>query len=338
MSLPAPPDLPSLPAPRTSRAWVTVLLLAAALALGVWLSTLTVPRPAVGLIRLETDIWSLSAWLVKQEIIEARNDPRVKAIVLIIDSPGGEVAPTQDMFLEVLSLRREMPVVGSINGLAASGGYYLSLATDPIYAKPSSTVGNIGVWGFVPSQIGVNEQVLASGPFKLTASNPETFLRDIEGIKQEFIRTTQAQRGDRLTITGTEISQGLAYPGREALQYGLIDALASQADAEAEAARLAGIANYDVLDLEKIVVDRLLAEENSGSTQGAPPGLIPPANGENTFSDESQPALTGAAKDPLWFFQPWLGAADPLTGQRTLPPGIYLLYDVRVSDTGGGGQ
>jgi len=336
MSLPSPPDFPSLPAPRRSRGWVTILLLAVALALGVWLSILAVPRPAVGLIRLETDIWSLSAWLVKQEIIEARNNPQIKAVVLIIDSPGGEVAPTQDMFMEVLSLRGEMPVVGSINGLAASGGYYLALATDPLYAKPSSTIGNIGVWGFVPSQIGVNEQVLASGPFKLTASNPETFLREIEGIKQEFILTTQAQRGDRLTITPTEIGQGLAYPGRVALQHGFIDALASQADAEAEAARLAGIANYEVIDLEKIVVDRLLAEQNTGSAQGAPPGLIPPANGGNTLSDEGQPTLTGVGKGPLWFFQPWLGAADPLTGQRTLPPGIYLLYDVRVSDIGGG--
>ncbi|HLF87437.1 MAG TPA: S49 family peptidase, partial [Anaerolineales bacterium] len=327
---------PALPSPPRPRILATLLLFGMTLAIGAWLATLAIPRPAVGLIRLETDIWSLSAWLVKQEIIEARNNPQIKAIVLIIDSPGGEVAPTQDIFLEVLSLREEMPVVGSINGLAASGGYYLALATDPLYAKPSSTVGNIGVWGFVPSQIGVNEQVLASGPFKLTASNPETFLREIEGIKQEFILTTQAQRGDRLTITPTEISQGLAYPGRVALQYGLIDALASQADAEAEAARLAGVVNYEVIDLEEIVVDRLLAEANSGSAQGAPPVLIPSANGGNTLSDEGQPTPAGAGTDPLWFFQPWLGAADPLTGRRTLPPGIYLLYDVSVSDIGGG--
>ena len=335
MSLPPPPNYPSLPAPTRPKILGTALLFTVALALGLWLSSIAIPRPAVGLIHLETDIWALSAWLVKQEITEARSDPRVKAIVLIIDSPGGEVSPTQDMFMEILSLRQEMPVVGSINAMAASGGFYLALATDPLYAKPSSTIGNIGVWGFVPSEIGVNEQVLASGPFKLTASNPEQFLREIEGIKQEFILTTQTHRGDRLHITPQEISQGFAYPGRVALEYGLIDALASQADAIAKAAELAGIANYDILDLEEIVVDRLLAEE--AAAQGYLPGLIPSANGENPTPNEDA-APSGGSPAPLSFFQPWLGAADPLTGQRSLPPGIYLLYDVRVAGSTGGEQ
>ncbi|MFQ5617226.1 MAG: S49 family peptidase, partial [Anaerolineales bacterium] len=123
-------------------------------------------RPAVGVIYLETDIWAGSAWFVKQQINEARQTPRVEAVVFVLNSPGGEVAPTQDMFLELLSLRGEMPVVGSINGIAASGGFYLAMSTDPIYAKPSSTIGNVGVWGFVPPDIGVNEIVIASGPFK----------------------------------------------------------------------------------------------------------------------------------------------------------------------------
>lgn len=313
MTLPPLPSPPSLSGPFPSKFSGRLLWVALPLLVAVFLAGLLVPRPAIGLIYLETDIWYLSAWLVKQEIAEARQNPRVKAVVFVIDSPGGEVAPTQDIFMELVSLRQQMPVVGSINGVAASGGYYVALATDPIYAKPSSTVGNIGVWGFVPPQIGVNEQVLASGPFKLTASNPEQFLREIEGIKQEFIATTQLQRGERLALSVTEISQGLAYSGREALRLGLIDALASQADALAEAARQAGLANYDVLDLQDIVVDRLLeeAEENQASL---------PALSQNT--------LPGTAPGP-WFLQPWLGAADPLTGERTLPPGIYLLYDVR---------
>lgn len=327
MSLPPLPDYPSPPPKKQGPGLLLWLIIP--LVLGLLLAPLAVPtpeKPAVGLIRLETDIWYLSAWLVKQEIAEARANDRVKAIVLIIDSPGGEVAPTQDMFLEVLSLREEMPVVGSINGIAASGGYYLVLATDPIYAKPSSTIGNIGVWGFAPTEIGVTEAVLASGPFKLTASNPEQFLREIEGIKQEFIGTAELMRGNRLTIPGTDISQGLAYPGRLALQYGLIDQLASEADAVAEAARQAGIDDYDILDLEEIVVDRLLAEEAANGAAGSLPELALPA--------EIAPV---SGPNPLaWLFQPWVGAADPLTGQRTLPPGIYLLYDVSFATQNGG--
>lgn len=341
MSLPPLPDYLS-PSASPKRQGLGILLwLIIPLLLGLILAPLAVPtpeKPAVGLIRLETDIWYLSAWLVKQEIAEARADDRVKAVVIIIDSPGGEVAPTQDMFLEVLSLRQEMPVVGSINGMAASGGYYLALATDPLYAKPSSTIGNIGVWGFAPSEIGVTEEVLASGPFKLTASNPEQFLREIEGIKQEFIGTTTLMRGDRLTLTPAEISQGFAYPGRLAVQYGLIDKLASEADAVAEAARQAGLDDYDTIDLEEIVVTRLQAEADASGAQGLPLGL-PNYQAELLTQNQvpgsstTSPAETGSPtleNGVPWFFQPWLGTANPLTGQRNLPPGIYLLYDVSL--------
>lgn len=330
------PDYPPLPHPPKRQGSGLLLWLIIPLLLGLLLAPLAVPtpeKPAVGLIHLETDIWYLSAYLVKQEIAEARDNDRVKAVVLVIDSPGGEVAPTQDMFLEMLSLREEMPVVGSINGMAASGGYYLVLATDPIYAKPSSTVGNIGVWGFAPSEIGVTEEVLASGPFKLTASNPEQFLREIDGIKQEFIGTTELMRGDRLSISAADISQGLAYPGRVALQYGLIDKLASQADAVAEAARQAGLDDYDILDLEEIVIKRL--EADAASAQGYLPGLSSPDQAALPLSETAPSTAASAAG---WLFQTWLGAANPLTGQRNLPPGIYLLYDVSFTTQNGGAK
>ncbi|GAB4581851.1 MAG: hypothetical protein Fur0022_46020 [Anaerolineales bacterium] len=323
------PDYPPLPQPPKNQGANLLPWLIIPLLLGLLLAPLAVPKPekpAVGLIHLETDIWYLSAWLVKQQIAEARDNDRVKAVVFILDSPGGEVAPTQDMFMEVLSLRQEMPVVGSINGIAASGGYYMALATEPIYAKPSSTIGNIGVWGFVPIEIGVTEAVLASGPFKLTASNPEQFLREIEGIKQEFIGTVQLMRGERLTISPTEISQGLAYPGRVALQYGLIDKLASQADAVAEAARQAGLDDYDTLDLEEIVIDRLLAEEEANGASGETLPANLPTQIETLASTENSTP---------WFLHPWIGAPDPLTGQRKLPPGIYLLYDVTIANQTG---
>lgn len=260
---------------------------------GVGLAQLVAPRPAVGIIRLNSDIWSGSAFILTEQIEEARRDPRIRAVVLQLNSPGGEVVATQSLYLEVQRLRRQMPVVGSIDDVAASGAFYLALATDPVYAKPSSVVGNVGVWGFAPPDVGVNDVILASGPFKLVASNQEEFTREIEGIKQEFIATVVDQRGERLHISPADLAQGLAYPGRESMRLGLIDHLGSQTDAIHAAAERAGIFNYDVVDLEARVIARLLA---SGQ-------------------------LTQAA---------WPGAADPLTGHRVLPPGIYLLYDVRL--------
>ncbi len=302
-----------------------LLWLAVPLAAGIWLAARFLPQPAVGLVYLETDIWYGSAEFFKLQLAEIALDDSIKAVVVVIDSPGGEVAPTQDMYYELLSLRQQMPVVGSINGVAASGGYYLALATDPIFAKPNSTIGNVGVWGFAPPELTITEVILASGPFKLTATNTEEFTREIEGMKQEFLNTVLAARGeDRLTISLADLSQGLAYPGRTALEYGLIDNIGSRADAIARAAELAGIANYRTIDLQDIVIDKLLEEYGESIRPGYDPGPL-------LAADPGETAGVHAGPVPIpWYLLPWSAAPDPLTGQRQLPPGIYLLYDMRL--------
>jgi protease-4 len=273
--------------------WVVVPL-----ALGWLLSGYALPRPAVGLIRLTYDIYPFTANYISQQIDEARLDPRIKAVVVQLDSPGGEVSATQTIFFDLQKLRREMPVACSIDSIAASGAYYSAMACDPVYAKPSSTVGNVGVWGYFPSSIGVNDTILASGPFKLTASNEAEFLREIEGIKQEFLATVVSQRGERLQIAPADLSQGLAYPGREAQRLGLIDSLGSQSDALDKAAEMAGIVDFEVIDLEARVIEKFYGGQN-----------------------------------PYYYYESWVGRADPVTKERILPPGIYLLYDVRLRRT-----
>lgn len=260
----------------------------------VWLlAYFLMPQPAVGIIRLDMDIWSDSAQLVQYQIEAARKDSRIKAVVLQLDTPGGEVVATQNIYLELQKLRQEIPVVGSIDTVAASGGYYAAMAADPIYARPSSAVGNVGVWAIVPTDLAVNDEIIASGPFKLTGSNREEFMRELEGIKREFLGTVSSQRGERLKISEAELSQGLIYPGREAARLGLIDHVGSHTEAIEEAARQAGISHYEVVDLQILALKELY--------------------GDLFFEPE-----------------PWIGAADPLTGERALPYGIYLLYDARI--------
>jgi protease-4 len=254
------------------------------------------PEPAVGIISLDTDIWAGSAAFVLAQIDAAREDGQIKAVVVHIDSPGGEVVATQSIFLELEALRHEMPVVGSIETIAASGGYYAAMATDPIYAKPSSDVGNVGVWAQIPPDLAINDVILTSGPFKLTGSSRDEFLRNIEGIRQEFVETVSSHRGDRMQLSRPELSQGLLYPGRQAAELGLIDRIGTQSDAMQTAAEMAGIANYRTEDLALRVW-----EEWYGSF----------AQVESGEAD-------------------WIGAADPMTGERSLPYGVYLLYDVRL--------
>lgn len=264
-----------------------LLLVVIPLLAGQWAAAKFVPRPAVGIIVLNDDIWSGSAEIVIAQIEAALDDPSIKAVVLQMNSPGGTVTATQMIYMELISLRQEMPVVSAIDSIAASGGFYSVMATDPIFAMPSSTVGNVGVWGYMPSDLALNDIILASGPFKLTASNEAEFLREIEGIKQEFIQTVFNSRGDRIKISKEDLSQGFAYSGREALMLGLIDHLGSQNDAIREAADQAGIADYEVINL----YNRVMAE---------------------------------------YYSESWYGAADQMTGLRILPPGAYLLFDVRL--------
>jgi protease-4 len=264
------------------------------LLVGMWfLGYFMMPQPVVGIIRLDTDIWSGSAQIVQYQIEAARRDGRVKAVVLQLDTPGGEVVATQNIYLELQKLRQEMPIVGSIDTMAASGGYYAAMAADPIYARPSSSVGNVGVWAFVPADLAVNDEIIASGPFKLTGSNREEFMRELEGIKREFLGTVSSQRGERLKISEAELSQGLLYLGRDAAHLGLVDHIGSHTEAIEEAARQAGISNYEVVDLQTLAIEALY--------------------GDLYFEPE-----------------PWIGTADPLTGERTLPYGVYLLYDARI--------
>jgi protease-4 len=277
--------------------WVVGLLfwVALPLLLGIWLSQKYVPKPQVGIIRLNTDIYTLSAEFLIEQINTARDNPRIKAVVVQIDSPGGEVVATQTIYLSLLDLRQKMPVVGSIDNIAASGGYYSAMAVEPLFAKPSSTVGNVGVWGYYPPVIGVNDSVLASGPFKLTASNADAFEREIEGIKREFLEVVRSQRGSRLQIPIEDLAQGLAYPGRTALALGMVDELGSFQDALDKAAEMAGLEEYEVIDLEALAI-------------------------KNYF-------------DSVYPHYPWYGAPDSETGERALPPGLYLLYDVRLGST-----
>jgi protease-4 len=267
----------------------------APLLIGLWLAQQVVPQPTVGIIRMQGDIWAGSLEVVRAEIDAARQDPAIRAVVFELDSPGGEVVASQELYLALENLRREMPVVASINTVSASGGYWAVLATDPIYAKPSSFIGNVGAFSFIPEDSMVNDVVLASGPFKLSAITRDQVVHDVEVIKREFLATVQTRRGDRLKITTTDLSQGLVYQGRVAWQLGLIDALGSREDAIAAAAAQAGIVNYRVIDLLDQVIDQ--------------------------FTSGSNPQVHS-----------WVGEADPLTGRRSLPPGTYLLYNVQLGE------
>jgi protease-4 len=216
----------------------SLLWLVLPLTIGILISAL-IAQPVVGLIYLNAPIDSFSASYINAQIDYARTHPEIAGVVLVLDSPGGTVADTEAIYLEILKLRKNKPVVASINSMAASGAYYLTVGSDFAYAKPTSNVGNIGVIGYLPQIPTIYEGVISTGPYKLWGSPRDTYMRQIEMIKQGFYGAVKAGRGDRLKAAPNVVLSGQIWPGSEALQFGLIDELGAQSDAVDKAASLA---------------------------------------------------------------------------------------------------
>jgi protease-4 len=266
--------------------WFTLPLIA-----GILLAAL-IPQPVVGLINLNTTIDSYSAKSLISQIDYARDHSEVRAVVLILDSPGGTVADTEAVYLEILRLRKSKPVVASINSMAASGAYYLAVGTDYAFAKPTSEVGNIGVIGYLPPIPTIFEGIISTGPYKLWGTPRDTYVRQIEMIKQGFYNAVRAGRGDRLIAGPGTVLSGQIWPGSEALQLGLIDELGAQSDAIEKAARLGQISNFKVVDLSTLAASqpvttfKFFATSSAGANLPYPkePGIyllyIPPVSTE----------------------------------------------------------
>jgi protease IV len=198
--------------------------------------------------------------LDSKEVIEQlekyRTNPSVKAIVLRINSPGGGVAPSQEIHEEILKTRQtdKKPIVASMGSVAASGGYYIASAADLIVANPGSITGSIGVILQVPNisglmqKIGVKSVVVKSGLHKDLAS-PTREMTDAErqilqgmldDVHGQFIdAVATGRRIDRKKVEA--MADGRIFSGREAQSVGLVDQLGNLQDAIERAATLAGI-------------------------------------------------------------------------------------------------
>jgi protease-4 len=225
-----------------------LLWLIPAALVGVLLSLL-ISKPTIGVIRLNDALYALTARDLIAQITYARQDPSIRAVVLVLDSPGGTVADTEAVYIELSRLRQEKPVVTWVSGTAASGAYYLSSGTDYIVAVPSAEVGNVGVIAYLPPAPMVIEDTISTGPYKLWGSPRDTTLREIEMIKQGFYQAVSLGRGRRLKIGPETLLRGQIWPAAEALRLGLIDSLGSETDAYAEAASLAHLWHYTPVEL-----------------------------------------------------------------------------------------
>lgn len=219
---------------------------------GVMFFNAVVEKPSVAVVKIEGSIMSQEMVNNAVEMLRhARDNASVKAVVLQINSPGGLAEASEEIYLEVLALRKEKPVVASIEQIGASGAYYIAVAAQEIYAKPTSIVGSVGVIAGLPTPEKLEENALTTGPYKEMGSARRYWSYQTQLIAENFYKAVTTQRGARLKMSREELARAEIYIGSEALRLGLIDALGTTSEAIDRAAQLAGVANYEIVDVNK---------------------------------------------------------------------------------------
>ena len=204
---------------------------------------------------------------VAKALLDGMAKNKLKALVVRVDSPGGSVLASERIRQAILEAkRRGLPVVVSMGGLAASGGYWVSTPADMIFAEPNTITGSIGIFGLIPTfegtlaKIGVTSDGVQTTPLSgqpdiLGGTNAEVdaiLQANIEQGYRRFVTLVANSRGMSFAAVD-RIAQGRVWDGGTARQLGLVDRLGGIDDAMAEAARRANIdpANVRAVYLEK---------------------------------------------------------------------------------------
>lgn len=178
---------------------------------------------------------------IVEMLISAEESKSIKAIIVRIDSPGGAVAPTQEIYEEIRRIDKIKPVYASFGSVAASGGYYIGAATRKIFANSGTLTGSIGVimqtadlseifkWAkFKQETIKAGRLKDIGNPSRPMTDEERIFLNELlSGTHKQFIQDILNVREKKIKKDIFELAQGQIFHGNEAKQYGLIDEIGS---------------------------------------------------------------------------------------------------------------
>lgn len=218
-------------------------------------------------------------------IRKIRNDKKVKAVVLRVNSPGGDALASDIIWRELELCRKVKPVIVSMGDVAASGGYYISCNADSIFAQPNTITGSIGVFGLMfnaqdmlRNKLGVTIDTYNTGNYADLGSMTRPMTDSERAIMQSFVEQTygtftgRVADGRSMSVADVDsIGQGRVWSGMDALQLGLVDALGGIDDAVAAAAKKAGLKNYRIAKYPemKSTFESIMEDLSSQSTSKA---------------------------------------------------------------------
>ncbi len=205
----------------------------------------------------EGDVNTVGELSMRRSLQDAKKDDKVKAIVLRIDSPGGNALTSDLIWREIEVTKRVKPVIVSMGNLAASGGYYIACNANKIFAENTTITGSIGVFGLLPnftqltSKMGINSEQVSTNPnaadysvFKPLTDNYKFIAQEgVEKIYKTFVN--RVATGRKMSFEQVDaIAQGRVWSGAEAIKIGLVDNLGGLDDALRYAANLVKIEKY----------------------------------------------------------------------------------------------
>ncbi|MBT8264491.1 MAG: signal peptide peptidase SppA, partial [Muriicola sp.] len=217
--------------------------------------------------------------LVNRALVRAREASNIKAVVLRVNSPGGSALTSDIIWREVELTKKEKPVVVSMGDVAASGGYYIAVGADKIFAEPTTITGSIGVFGTIPNMselagnIGINAEQVGTNKNSVDYSIFEPMTTNFRSVVKEGIETTyetflsRVAKGRNISIAKADsLAQGRVWSGTDAVQLGLVDEIGGIDEAIAEAASLAGISTFGIRKYPKYKSNfELFMEDLSGA-------------------------------------------------------------------------
>lgn len=208
--------------------------------------------PRLGVLRVEGPIASSQAAVDWADRL--RDDDTIAGVLLRMDSPGGAVAPAQEIYTAVKRLAEKKPVVVSMGSAGASGGYYIAVAGHEIFANPSTITGSIGVrldlvnaeglaalLGIRPVSLTTGALKNAGSPFHTMTEEERAYLQQLIDDMQEQFVTVVAENREMDLETVRRLADGRAYTGNQALRLGLVDTLGDSGAALERLAALAGV-------------------------------------------------------------------------------------------------
>lgn len=183
------------------------------------------------------------------------SNPDIKALVVRINSPGGEATSSERLYAAMADVRRDIPVVVSAQWLLASGSYMMAMGANYVFANSGSNIGSVGVISFVTPRGFPSEFQVGTGPSKVVGSSERTLFEELELLKEAFYALVASERGGLLRLEKGDLLSGDTWLGVRAVQLGLVDELGDDRDAIRKAAELAGLRRYEVVQLEQMMTE-----------------------------------------------------------------------------------